>query len=215
MSDIINVFCDAETGDLKPVEGDTGGDLLTIYFGFYDENRKLLDELDLKLKPDNRLPIAHAGALRVNKIDLKEHLADPATITYSEASKLLKEKIEKHLKKNGRFSNLIFSGFNCPFDITFVKAFLLSEEEFEDSFHYKYRDIQSDIECLRYYGWIPSEVSKLEKCVEYFGAAKGTAHTARGDIVSTIEVEKKIKELMDSKKSGGQTVDLISLLEAE
>jgi oligoribonuclease (3'-5' exoribonuclease) len=142
-------------------------------------------------------------------------MANPDTITYAAARTLLIAMLKKHLKKNGRYSNLIFSGFNCGFDSNFVKAYLLPDDEFEQYFHYKFRDVMGDIECLKFYGWLPNECGKLTQCADYFGVAQGTAHTAKDDILMTIAVQLKVKELMDSKKSGGQAVDLISLLEAE
>lgn len=205
------MFFDLETGDLHV----KGGDILTGYFGMFDKDLKLIDELSLKLKPDNGLPKTQPGAMKVNKIDLKEHMADPETVTYSEGTKRLLDMIHKHLKKNGRYSNIIPAGFNINFDIKFIHHYLIPEEEWESLIHYKPRDVMNDIECLKFHGWVPSEIGKLEKCAEYFGVAKGTAHTARDDIFMTIAVQKKVMELMDSKKNGGAATDLISLLEAE
>lgn len=208
----IYVAFDLETGGLVPSQAD----ILTGWFGFFDENLKLLDELPLKLKPDSRLPMADAGALKVNGINLQEHLNDPETITYSEGRKRLIEMAKKYLKKNGRFSNLIPTGFNIVgFDIKFINEHLIDAETWQNFFHYKCRDVMGDTEFLRYCGWIPKDVSKLTQLADYFGVAQGTAHTAKFDTLMTIEVLKKLKELMDSKKNGGQSVDLISLLEAE
>ena len=212
MSDNVYMYFDLETGGLNAAEAD----ILTGYFGFFDKDMKLLDELSLKLKPDGRLPMANEGALKVNKINLQDHLADPETITYTEGNKLLVAMIKKHLKKNGRFSNIIPGGFNIVgFDIKFINEHLIDANEWQSLCHYKCRDVMADTECLRFYGWLPPEVAKLTQCADYFGVAQGTAHTAKDDVLMTIEVQKKIKELMDSKKAGGQAVDLISLLEAE
>ena len=93
---------DTETGGLDPKTSD----LLTIYIAVADENFQILDELDLKLKPDgDRLPVTEPGAMKVNGIDLQKHLADPTTITYSEAKNRISAMLKKYLKKNGRYSN--------------------------------------------------------------------------------------------------------------
>lgn len=207
----VMMFFDLETGDLHP----ESGDILTGYFGMFDEDFKLLDELSLKLKPDGRLPMAEAGALKVNKIDIKQHLVDPETVPYSVGKERLVALIQKHLSKNGRYSNIIPGGFNINFDIKFIHHYLISPKQWENLVHYKPRDVMNDVECLKYHGWLPKDVGKLTQAADYFGVAQGTAHTARDDIFMTIAVQKKISELMDSKKSGGQAKDLISLLEAE
>ena len=103
---------DSETGGLD----ENSADLLTAYFAIMDEEYKILDEIYLKLKPNDRLPIAEAGALRVNGIDIQQHLADPETVTYAEGKKLLIAMIKKHLKKRGRYSNIMPFGYNVPFD---------------------------------------------------------------------------------------------------
>ena len=212
MSENIFMAFDLETGGLDPGKAD----ILTGWFGFYNKDLKLLDEVNLKLKPDDRLPMADAGALKVNGINLQEHLLSQETVTYSKGKELLVNMIKKYLQKNGRYSNIIPTGFNIVgFDIKFINHHLIDVDTWQSLVHYKCRDVMADTECLRYYGWIPPEVSKLTQCAEYFGVAQGTAHTAKDDTLMTLEVMKKIKELMDSKKNGGQTVDLISLLEAE
>ena|SRR6202044_476597 len=209
----IYVAFDLETGGLVPSQAD----ILTGWFGFFDKDFKLLDELPLKLKPDNgRLPMADAGALKVNGINIKEHLEDSETVTYSEGKKLLLEKAQKYLKRNGKFSNLIPTGFNIiGFDIKMINEHLVDAETWNKFFHYKNLDVMNATDFLRFCGWIPSDTSRLTQLADYFGVAQGTAHTAKFDTLMTIELLKKLKELMDSKKSGGQAVDLISLLEAE
>ena len=64
------VYCayDLETGDLEP----ENGDLLTGCFLMLDENFKILEELNLKLKPEGRLPVANPKALETNNIDIKK-----------------------------------------------------------------------------------------------------------------------------------------------
>jgi hypothetical protein len=207
-----------------PFDSETGGldehsaDLLTAYFAIMDEEYKILDEIYLKLKPDDRLPIAEAGALRVNGIDIQKHLADPETVTYSEGKKLLTTMIKKHLKKRGRYSNIMPFGYNVPFDERWCKKHLLPPDEWESMIHYKSVDVMKTVDDLKRFGWFPKELGSLSTVVEYLGIPKRAAHNAKEDTLMTIDVDKKLVEMMRAKKNGGGTTeqqDLISLLEAE
>lgn len=211
MSDNFFFVTDGETGSLSPKTGD----LLTLYMAVTDEDLKILDGLDLKLKPDGRLPIADAGALAVNKIDLQKHLADPATITYSKAKPIMEAFAKKYLKKKGRYSNLTILGQNVAFDIGFIQEYIFTREEWDGLFSYNIEDTKTAALFLKRCGWLPKEVGTLGSLVEFFGIPKREAHEARGDVLMTIDVYKAMIALMKSKKQGGATQDLISLLEAE
>jgi hypothetical protein len=208
-----------------PFDTETGGvncdtsDLLTFYMAFMDESFKLLDELDLKLKPDGgRLPIAEEGALRVNGINLAKHLADPATITYSEAKVKILAMAKKHLKKNGRYSNLVPLGHNVPFDIGYSQKYLIPKDEWDKIWHYRTVDTNPIVGFFKDCGWWPKELGRLETVVDYLGVPKRSAHNAKEDTLMCVDVYKAMIALMASKKnasSGGPQQDLIALLEAE
>lgn len=202
---------DSETGGFNP---DTS-DLLTAYFAIMDEEFRILDELYLKLKPDGRLPIAEAGALKVNGINIQQHLADPETVTYAEGKERLTAMLKKHLKKRGRFSNIKPLGYNVPFDVKWCQKHLLPHDEWESILHYKITDVMQNVDFLKECGWFPSTLGALETVVDYLQIPMRNAHNAKEDTLMTIEVHKKILEIMKSKKEGGQAQDLISLLEAE
>jgi DNA polymerase III epsilon subunit-like protein len=203
---------DTETGGLEP--GDA--DLLTFYGGLFDEDLKLVEELNLKLKPDDgRLPIAEAQALKVNGIDIKAHLNDPETVTYSEGNSKLVAMLRKYLKKTGRYSNIRPFGYNVPFDIKWVQHYMLRPTEWNSILHYKHIDVMQNVDFLKECGWFPSDLGSLGTVVEYLQLPKRSAHNAKEDTLMTVDVHKKLLELMKSKKDGGPTQDLISLLEAE
>ena len=207
-------FCfDTETGSLSPKDGD----LLTIYCCMVDENFKILEELDLKVKPDGgRLPIANAGALNVNGINLKEHLEDTATIAYSEAKTKIVAMLKKYLKKKGRYSNIRPLAYNADFDIGFIQHYILPFEDWDSLINYNKVDPKVCVNFLKDAQWLPPDLGTLVSVVKHFNIPMGTAHTAKADTQATIEVYKKFLELMASKKDGGgQSLDLISLLEAE
>lgn len=207
---------DTETGGLDPKLAD----LLTIYMCVMDENFKILDEVDLKVKPDGgRLPVCEAGALKVNKIDVAKHLADPETKTYSEAKTIIVAMLRKHLKKTGRYSNLVPVGHNVPFDIGFLQQHILPKDEWDKIIHYRIVDTSVIVSFLKDVGWFPRELGNLGSVVEYLGVPKRDAHNAKEDTLMCVDCYKSILQLMNSRKDGGgqsnQQQDLIALLEAE
>jgi DNA polymerase III epsilon subunit-like protein len=212
MSDSFYLAFDSETGGLNPATAD----MLTLYMAVVGEDFKIVEELDLKLKPDGgRLPVAEAGALKVNGIDLHKHLADPNTITYSEAKDKIVSMIKKYLKKRGKYSNIRPLGQNVQFDIDWLQYHILPKDEYNKMIHYGKVDTKIIVDFFKDCGYFPPDLGSLGSIVSHLGIAMGTAHTARADTLATIEVYKKLLELMASKKDGGQNIDLIALLEAE
>lgn len=210
MSQYLLAF-DSETGGLNPKLAD----ILTLYMAIVDEEYKVLDEINLKLKPDSGLPRADAGALRVNGINIQNHLADPTTVTYSEAKKAIVSFLRKHLQKKGRYSNLRPFGQNIQFDIDFVQEHLIPKDEWDSIVHYGKVDTKQCVDFLKDAGWFPKDLGSLGSVVEYLQLPKRDAHNAKEDTLMTIDVYKKIMEIMKSKKENGSQQDLISLLEAE
>lgn len=211
MSDSYFVAMDSETGGLRAKQAD----ILTLYMAVVDEDFKVLDELDLKLKPNDRLPIADAGALDVNKIDLQKHLADPSTVTYAEGRTKIIAFAKKYLKKRGRYSNLVPLGQNLVFDLKFIWEHLIPEEEWEGIFSYNIEDTKTASLFLKRCNWLPKDIGTLKSLVEYFNIPRREAHEAKGDVHMTIDVYRALVKLMESKKENGNSQDLISLLESE
>jgi DNA polymerase III epsilon subunit-like protein len=203
---------DTETGGLDPEIAD----LLTLYICIMDDNFNLLDELDLQLKPDGgRLPNADAGALRVNGINIAEHMADPKTITYSEAKPLVVAMLKKHYKKIGKSIQTRTMGHNLPFDNSFIWKYLIPKDEWTKLVHYGIIDTKSNTDFLKDAGWLPKDVGTLISLVEFFGIPKRDAHRAKGDTLMCVDVYKAQLGLMKSKKESAPQQDLISLLEQE
>lgn len=203
---------DSETGGLNPATAD----LLTWYGAILDEEFKIVEDLYLKLKPDGgRLPVAEAGALRVNGINIQEHLADPETVTYSEGKAKIIALVKRYLKKNGRYSNIRPLGQNVPFDINWTQYHLISKDEWDSMIHYGIVDTKTICDFLKDAGWFPKELGSLGSIVDFLGLPKRGAHNAKEDTLMTIDVYKKYLEIMAAKKNSGASQDLISLLEAE
>ena len=208
---MIYMAFDTETGGLNAKQAD----LLTLFMCILDEDLKVIDELDLKLKPDSGYPRADAGALRVNKIDLVAHMANPETLTYSEAKVKVREFLKKHHKKIGRYNNLRPLGYNVDFDIRFVQEHVLPENEWNEFLHYGKIDPKGYVDLFKDAGWWPKDVGTLESVVELLGIPKRNAHNAKEDTLMTVDAYKKMIELLKSKKENGSSQDLLSLLEAE
>lgn len=202
---------DSETGGLEP----TVEDMLTFYCAIVTYDWKVVAELDLKLKPnDGRFPVAHAKALAVNKIDLRAHMEDPATITYAEAGKKILEFTSQY-RKPGRYSNITPLGHNVHFDLQFTWQHLIKKYEWEKIMHYGIADTKGDCDALKRWSFLPGSCGTLGSLVEYFNIPKRSAHNAKEDTLMTIDVARAMEVFMKSKKEGGTTQDLIALLEAE
>ena len=212
MSEKYFLAFDLETGGLDPAKTD----LLTGFFAILDEDYKILDELSLALKPDGRLPVVEARAMATNGIDIQKHLEDPNTVTYAEGAKKLTAFVKKYLKKHSKYSNIIAFGFNiASFDVPWAHHHLIDKTTWESMIHYKCLDVSHDVDVLKRHGWLPPFCGTLTSMVEFFAVPKLEAHVARNDILMTLQVFLKIKELMDSKKENRSSQDLISLLESE
>jgi hypothetical protein len=154
--------------------------------------------------------------MAVNKINLKEHLASPDTVTYTEGKEKLKAMLKRYATKKGRFGNTRPFGYNIlSFDIPWVQQYLMDKDTWNDILHYKSVDAMVAVDFLKDAGWFPPDLGSLATVVDYFQLPKRDAHNAREDTLMTIDVYKKLLEVMKAKKDGGQTQDLISLLEAE
>ena len=211
MSESYFVCMDSETGGLHAKQVD----ILTLFMAVTDENFKVIEELDLKLKPNDRLPLVEGQAMAVNNIDLQKHLENPNTVTYAEAKTKIVAFAKKYLKKRGRYSNLIVLGQNVMFDLGFIWEHIVPKEEWETIFSYNIEDTKTASLFLKRCGWLPKEIGTLKSLVEYFNIPRREAHEAKGDVHMTLDVYKAMIGLMHSKKEGGNNQDLISLLEAE
>jgi len=207
------VGLDCETGGLDPAKAD----LLTMYMGIVDSDFRVIDELDLRVKPDDRLPIVEAGAMRVNGIDLQKHLADPNTITYSEAYLKVLTFLKKYSQRIGKTLNLSVLGHNVPFDKGYVNHYILPVDDWNKLLHYDLVDTKAYVRLFKDAGIFPKEIGSLSSLVEFLQVPKRAAHNAKEDTLMTIECYKKLVDMLKGMKagSGGTKQDLISLLEEE
>ena len=206
------LWFDCETGGLDHSKHS----LLTAYFAVCDQNQNIKDELYLQMKPeDETLLNVTKGAMDVNKIDLRAHLSDPETVTYSEANRRLRTLLERN-KIKGKRKHFIPCGHNVHFDKEFIWSQVMPKEQFEELVHYRTLDTSDICTFFKDVGIFPNDVGSLTSLVEFLGIPMGEAHNARGDILMNIEVYKAIKNLMKSRKTemvGGSANSLLRIIE--
>jgi DNA polymerase III alpha subunit (gram-positive type) len=177
---------DNETGGIAPETS-----LLTVYFAILDDKLNLVDELDLKLKPNDGKPyLVEAGGLAVNKINLIEH--DKTAITYSEGGQLLVKLLKKHAVGKDRLTPL---GHNVTFDIRGVTNNLLGDKTWNQFVSYKIQDTQVCARFLQLKGYFPADMSmSLGSLANHFNIklTDGTEHESKYDTQLTIEVYKRL-----------------------
>jgi DNA polymerase III epsilon subunit-like protein len=91
----------------------------------------------------------------------------------------------------------------------------MPREDWLKYFHYKRIDVMERVDFLKECGWFPTDLGSLVTVADYLQIPKRSAHNAKEDTLMTIDVYKKLLEIMKSKKEGGSSQDLIALLEAE
>lgn len=190
--------------------------LLTAYFGVFDQDMNLIDELDLQLKPENGdIPnmIISKEAMKVTGINLQDHLNDPQTLTYKQGHDKLKELLERN-KTKGKRRHYIPCGHNISFDLDFIWSQLMEKSQWEKTVHYgKKLDTYQICTFLQEVGMLPKDLGKLTSLVEYFKIPMGQAHNAREDILMNAAVYRRIRDLMSEKKVENATLSGSSLLE--
>lgn len=205
------LFFDCETGGLNS----NIHPLLTVFFGVYDENFKLIDELYLQLKPENTTNIVvEESAMKVTGINLEEHLLDPQTLTYKEGLTKLLQLLERN-KIKGKRKHYIPAGHNLQFDLDFIFKQLIPQDKWEKYCHYSFLDTFRLVTFLKDAGILPSDLGNLGSLVEYFGLTMRDAHHAKEDIKMTVEVFQSLQGLLRSIKgsTGNNSSSLLKIVE--
>jgi len=182
---------DTETGGVTPETS-----LLTVYFAVLDENLCVVDELDLKVKPDDGNYVVTAQGLAINKINLIEH--DKMAIPYKDA----KTPLYKFLERNYQGEKLIPVGHGIYFDILRVRPTLISQGSWENFCSYRTLDTSIAAQFLRAAELFPKEISgSLGSLVAHFDIkSKGELHDARVDTLQTVSVLRELLNLVKGKK---------------
>lgn len=209
-----NLGFDLETGGFDPKENT----IMEAYFGIWDENWNLLDELLLYMTDDEGNVNATEKALEVTGIDLEEHMARPDLVTYSEGREKLTAMLEKH-KIQGKQKHYRYVGQNViAFDIPFMdgSGFFTKEQAKKLGINHNAVDTTVLVTWLKDMGMLPSTVGSIGSLIEYFGLSKGTAHTAKDDTHMQkdiyIRLCNMIKQCATNNLQGGDN-DLLKIVE--
>lgn len=208
MAKIKTCPCDVETGGL-----DLEHSLLTLYMCVLDEDGNVIDELDLKLKPNDGKYNTTQEAMDVNGINLEEHDKDFETLTYAEGKEKLLKFTTKH--SSGKRS-LRPAGHNIgDFDLPMIRHHLkFSKEEWNNIFHYRLLDTSPILTVMQDAGWLPEELGSQDSLVKYYGVKKLKSHIAKNDTLMWVGVyNAMVKSLRSSKNTLSSNADELLILE--
>ncbi len=177
---------DTETGGVRKEMS-----LLTLYGFILDENLKILDTIDLKIKPDDGVYHVNAQGLEMNRISLVEHdrLAKPISE--------VKTKFKNYICGWSLHQKLTPIGHNVRFDVKFVKTHLL--EDWDRYFDRRHIDTASIGKFLALSGIVPK--LKNYSLSEMAGALmididESRRHEASYDADITLQVLKSMTSLV-------------------
>jgi len=179
------LFFDTETGGLDP-----SFSLLTMYAAVFDEKFKLIADIDLKLMPADGKFNVHPDAMRVNKIDLEQHVK--VAVPYSVGA----EQLSTFLEAQGTDSKLIPAGHNISFDMGFIRAYLPVDKAWKKFTNKIHRDTTHVGGFLKDMGLIPGGMGEsLSAYAEFFGVkAVGPLHDAKNDVLLNARVYREMME---------------------
>jgi DNA polymerase-3 subunit epsilon/ribonuclease T len=181
------LLVDTETGGLEPHLS-----LLTATFLCLDENRTIVDKLELFIRPDDDVYKVQAIALKVNGINLVEH--NKEAISESEAKEIFLAFVQKHTSKDKK---LKFISQSTAYDLKWLQAKFLPIDEWETYFDRRPIDTQSTAVFLQDAGILPQTLScGLQSLCEYFCIEVKDVHTATGDCMMTLALYLRLLELV-------------------
>jgi hypothetical protein len=196
----VYISLDTETGGIG---SDTS--LLTAYFGLYDKDLELVDDLYLFCKPDDGIYRVTGKAMEINGINLAEHdkVAENKSMTGSKLYNFLRKPFDDNLDDSGNGQPLLKPlGHNVKFDILKVTDNILNEAAWDQFVSYRTLDTGTIGGFAIEVGLIPPTVSaSLSSLAEYFGVGKQpeTGHEANKDVWMTVAVYKCLKALFREK----------------
>ena len=154
------IVLDTETGGLE-----SNLTLLSVYLLCLNEERVIIDKLELNIKPDDGVYKLTAAAMAVNKINFVEH--DKKAIPESQAKKKFIEFLELH--SNTGKNKLKLVSHSTTFDLRWLQAKFLTIEEWEIYFNRRPVDTQNASVFLQEAGLLPDTLScSLVSMADYF-----------------------------------------------
>lgn len=175
------LFLDTETLGLDPMKHS----LIEVGMILTNENLKVLDVFHTKIK--HEMYYLNPAAITVNGIDFKQH--EREAVPLSEVRVLFCDFL-CHIDEEA-----IPVGWNIAFDLGFIYHNLMSKEELEHYVSYRTLDLCSVARFLKECGKL-EVAGSLAHTAGKLGIDNSKAHTALGDVEMTIEVMRKLKELI-------------------
>ena len=188
------LLLDSETGGLTHQHS-----ILTTYMAVYDANLRLIDELSLKIQPDNGILVTDPEALKVNGINPEEHVK--TAISETKAAGIIADFLSQN-STDGK-NKLMPFGHNVEFDMAFIRARLINDKEMS-KFFIKYNlDTIVLGTFLKLIGKLPKDLpNSLGSYAEYFGILTPGLHDAKIDCQTTLSVLKKMIRLIKEGNIG-------------
>lgn len=188
------LFMDAETGGLTPQHS-----LLTVSFIAVDDKFNVVplgdDNPGLYLRLRHDEYALTAGALEVNKINLAEHHQKAMPIDVA------REMLRNYLLRACQTTNkkrLIPAGHNVSFDVQFIRANLLTSQQWDEFFTYPFLDTASTARFFNSAGMLSGGGYSLTALRDRFlpHLSKSVMHNAETDNLVTIELAKKFASMV-------------------
>jgi DNA polymerase III alpha subunit (gram-positive type) len=171
---------DTETGGLSA----TKHDLLSAHFIVCDEGLTIVEELGLKLLPDNGQFRVTESAMQVNGIDLDAH--ERVAIPMAEGARQTHAFLDKH-------KPMTCVGHNVKFDLRFIHAQLMTEAEWGRYCGRGVVDTMELAKTLASHDRITPKSFSLLNVASYFNAPVVGAHDARGDALMTLDCLRRMR----------------------
>jgi DNA polymerase III alpha subunit (gram-positive type) len=187
------LFIDTETGGLTPKSS-----LLTVSCIAADRDFNVIPIDDCN--PGLYMGIKHeeysltAGALSVNKINLVNHHAEAVSV--ADARYTLMKYIRRATEVTGK-RRLVPAGHNVSFDVQFLRAYLIDDNEWDQYFTYPAFDTAAIARFFNAVGIVGggySLTSLRNNLVPHVGALE--MHDAETDNLVAIELAKKFVSLV-------------------
>lgn len=176
------------------IDDETGGtddkkDALLQLSAIIEIDNKIVDEIDLKMKP--------IAGKRINAEALEVHGRTMKDIEGFEDPRVCFDKFYKFLQREpkSKENRFIVGGYNVDFDLRFIfewfKDVTGDPYQFWDYLQFSPIDVLPTLRAMRHAGVIDIPNTKLETVCAYFGIEL-KAHDSMNDIRATMELTKKV-----------------------
>lgn len=180
------LFIDTETGGIDPNKHS----LLSIGLAVWESNRKIIDSLEVLIKHDDYT--VTSTAQRINKFEKQTH--EKSAVLPEEALSTILNFCSTYFDKN---LLIPLAGHNTQFDVGFLKVFLKeNKRSYNELFSHRIIDTYTLLRSLYYTGKISEDISSSAQAFKFFGIQVDGRHTAKGDVIATVELYNKLLELL-------------------